>query len=100
MAFLSTPNANSICYKLFGHMPALDPELNFFVPSSTTLKQALTNLGLQVVNVRYPYLETPYSSPIRDHFYFALRCLGVHKNFAFWRNMMEIYAEKSEAVDA
>ena len=99
MAFLSTPNTNSICYKLFGEMPMLVPELNFFIPSSTTLKQALTNFGLRVVTIRYPYLETPYARLVRDHLYFGLRCFGVRVDFAFWRNMMEVYAEKCGAAD-
>ena len=99
MAFLSTPNSNSVCYKLFGDMPMLAPELNFYIPSSTTLRQVLTNFGLNVVRVRFPYLETPYARPVRDHLFFALRCFGVRLDFAFWRNMMEIYAEKSGAAD-
>ncbi len=94
MAFLSTPNANSICYKLFGTLPFLAPELNFFIPSNTTLKTALMNFGLEVVEVRYPYLETPYARPGRDHIYFLLRCLGIRVKFPFWRNIMEVYAVK------
>ena len=95
MVFLSTPNANSIYYKLFGTLPFLNPELNFFIPSAATLGNALNNLGLQVEEVRYPYLETPYARPLRDHLYFLLRCAGLRVKFPFWRNMMEVYAVKS-----
>lgn len=97
MVFLSTPNANSLCYKLFGGLPFLNPRLNFLIPSDTMLKNALTNLGLTVTEVRYPYLETPYARPFRDHLCFVLRCLGVPVAFAFWRNIMEIYAVKPMA---
>jgi len=94
MAFLSTPNANSLCYRLFGTLPFLDPRMNFWIPSDTVLRDVLTNFGLRVNEIRYPYRETPYARPIRDHLGFLLRCLGVPVKFAFWRNLMEVYAEK------
>lgn len=94
MAFLSTPNCNSICYRLFGSLPFLTPELNFLIPSDTMLRNALTNFGLEVMEIRYPYLETPYARPFRDHLFFVLRCFGVPVKFAFWRNIMEMYAIK------
>ncbi|MCZ6775498.1 MAG: class I SAM-dependent methyltransferase [Ignavibacteria bacterium] len=94
MAFLSTPNCNSICYRLFGSLPFLTPELNFLIPSDTMLTNALTNFGLEVVGVRYPYLETPYARPFRDHAFFLVRCLGIRVKFAFWKNIMEVYAMK------
>ena len=94
MAFLSTPNANSLYYKLFGTLPFLNPRLNFYVPSDLTLRDALTNFGLQVIQVRYPYLETPYARPLRDHVVFLLKCFGVRAHCPFWRSMMELYAVK------
>ena len=94
MAFLSTPNCNSIYYRLFGSLPFLTPELNFFIPSDAILKNALTNFGLHVIQIRYPYLETPYARPFRDHLFFLFRCFGVRVKFAFWRNIMEVYAIK------
>ncbi len=101
MAFLSTPNAGGICYRLFGDLPFLDPRMNFWIPSDKTLIQTLTNFGLVVRQVRYPYLETPYARPLRDHFYFVGRCLGLPLRFAFWRNLMEVYAIKpAEGGDA
>lgn len=94
MAFLSTPNANSIYYKLFGTLPFIHPEYNFYIPSDTTLPNALKNFGLKVTDIRYPYLGTPYAKPLKDHFYFLLGCLGIPVKFAFWKNMMEVYAVK------
>ena len=94
MAFLSTPNSNCIYYKLFGGLPFLNPKFNFLIPSDAILKQALTNFGLEIVEVRYPYLETPYARPLRDHIFFFLRCLGLRVQFPFWRNIVEVYALK------
>lgn len=94
MAFLSTPNSNSICYKLFGTLPFLNPEHNFLIPSDTMLRNVLKNLGLNIVEIRFPYLETPYARPLRDHIYFLLRCFGIPVTFAFWHNIMEIYGIK------
>jgi 2-polyprenyl-3-methyl-5-hydroxy-6-metoxy-1,4-benzoquinol methylase len=94
MAFLSTPNANALCYKLFGTLPFLSPKRNYWIPSDTTLPNALRNFGLTVTQIRYPYLETPYARPLRDHLFFLLRCLGVKVSFPFWGNMMECYATK------
>lgn len=98
MAFLSTPNSNSICYKLFGTLPALNAEHNFLIPSDIMMRDSLINFGLKVVEIRFPYLDTPYARPVRDHLKFLLRCFGVRVKFAFWRNSMEIYAVKPETT--
>jgi hypothetical protein len=72
----------------------LDPERNFLLPSDLMLKQILKNIGLSVEDIRYPYWESPYASPIKDHWNFLMRLLGKRKSFAFWKNMMEVYARK------
>lgn len=92
--FLATPNTSSICYRLFGDLPMLDPKRNFVVPSDTMLSHILTNFGLEVLRFEYPYLESPYSNPIRDHIRFLLRIFGIKTRFAFWKNTMECYARK------
>lgn len=94
MAFLSTPNSNSLCYRLFGTLPFLDPKYNYLIPSDDMLANAVRQFGMEVLEIRYPYLETPYARPIRDHIYFLLRCLGLPLKFAFWGNIIELYAEK------
>jgi hypothetical protein len=94
MAFLSTPNANALCYRLFGTLPFLSPELNYWIPSDTTLPNVLRNFGLTVTQMRYPYMETPYAKPVRDHFLFLVRCFGVKVSFPFWGNILECYATK------
>ena len=94
IVFLATPNTNSIYYRLFKSLPALDPKRNFMLPSDVMLKQILENFGLSVIEIRYPYRNTPYSNLLLDHLNFLLKLIGFDRNFAFWGNMMECYAKK------
>lgn len=94
MVFLATPNAGSLCYRIFQDLPALDPSRNFCILSSKTLCQILKNFGMEVEDVYYPYLGTPYAKPVMDHLKFIARIMGVKTKFAFWGNMLEIYARK------
>lgn len=94
-AFLATPNANCLVYKLFNDLPALDPRYNFYVPSDLTLAANLRNVGFQVVALEYPYLASPYASPVYDHLRLLVRLVSRRKlRFAFWRNMMNLIAIK------
>lgn len=94
MAFLATPNTNAIHYRLFKELPMLDPSCNFMLPSDKMMVQTLRNFNMEVVELNYPYLESPYSNPVQDHAKFLLRLLGIKKKFPFWKNMMEIFARK------
>ena len=95
IAFLATPNANSIVYKLFNTLPALDPALNFYIPSDVTLSNVLRNYSFDLVDIEYPYLTSPYAQPIADHFKFIKALLTRQKpSFAFWRSMMNVIARK------
>jgi SAM-dependent methyltransferase len=94
LAVLSTPNAGSMVYRLFQDLPALDPPRNFVVFSDRVLRQCLINIGFREPVFEYPYLRSPYASPLRDHVRFAFRLIGVKRPFAFWRSMMECYAQK------
>lgn len=91
---LATPNAGSVVYRLFQELPALDPPRNFVIFSDRELRQCLLNLGFRGVSFHYPYLGTPYASPLRDFARFGLRLLGHRSPFAFPRNMMECYARR------
>jgi SAM-dependent methyltransferase len=91
---LATPNAGGLVYRLFQDLPALDPPRNFVVFSDRILRQCLVNVGFREPIFRYPYLETPYARPVRDHLRLALRLVGVRRPFAFWRNMLECYAQR------
>ena len=94
LVFLATPNADSICYRLWGDLPALDPEHNFWIPSARTLTNALTNLGMTVIRIEYPYRATPYAKPLHDLGCFIGRLFGRRAKFAWPKNMMEVYAVK------
>jgi hypothetical protein len=83
-----------VVYRLFQDLPALDPPRNFVVFSDRVLGQCLLNLGFRDPTFVYPYLGTPYARPLSDHARFVLRLFGVKTRFAFWRNMMECYAQK------
>jgi SAM-dependent methyltransferase len=91
---LATPNAGGPVYRLFQELPSLDPPRNFVVFSDRVLRQCLLNVGFHEPAFEYPYCDTPYAQPVRDHARFVLRLLGVRRPFAFWRNMMECYAQK------
>ncbi len=93
-AALATPNAGGPVYRLWQELPALDPPRNFVVFSDRELRRCLLNIGFRRVELEYPYLGTPYAAPSRDVLRFAARFLGIRRPFAFWRNMMECYAQK------
>lgn len=94
LVFLATPNAGSLCYRLFQELPMLSPRHNFVVISAKILRQILENLGLEVRALCFPYLDTPYASPFRDIAQFFLRVIGIRTRFPFWGNLMECYARK------
>lgn len=94
LIFLATPNTRSLCYFLFGELPAFDPPRNWFQVSDRTLETIVRNLGFEIKQTIYPYLGTPYAHPARDAWRFGLRLAGVRRGFAFPRNMMEVYARK------
>lgn len=94
MVFLATPNTNSAYFRRFKTLPFLTPNLNILQPSDVMMQNALQNMGLEVVKIVYPYLETPYARPLRDHFFYVLSFFGIRMKFAFWRSSMEIYARK------
>lgn len=94
LIFLATPNANSLFYKIWNTLPALNSSLNFFVPSDVVLKNALNNIGFQFVSARFPYFSSPYSSIIRDHLCFILRLFGIKRMFPFHKSMMDLAFKK------
>lgn len=94
IAFLATPNASSICYRLFQDLPALNPRLNLYIPSSLTLSNILKIYGFESVVIDYPYLNSPYARPVRDHLHFLARLFLLSSKVpTFWGNMMNIVAQ-------
>jgi SAM-dependent methyltransferase len=96
IVFLSTPNSNSPYYRRFKTLPFLTPHANFLIPSDIMMRDALQNFGLEVVDIRFPYLGGPYARPVRDHLLYLLSFVGIKRRFPFWRSSMEIYARKPE----
>jgi SAM-dependent methyltransferase len=94
LVFLATPNANSVYYKLWNTLPFLDPPRNFYIPSDKGLIQALKNFGFKLIEIRYPYWASPYKSLMNDHLKFLLKLLGFNCKFPFWRNSMDLIAQK------
>ena len=95
LVFLATPNSNSIVYKIFNDLPALDPPRNFFIPSDKTLVNVCKNAGFKLLEVDYPYFNSPYSNIIKDHFTLIISLFSSSKpNFPFWRNMMNVVFKK------
>lgn len=95
LVFLATPNADSLCYRLFGDLPALDPPNNFWIPSARTLSNVIRNAGGEVIRVEYPYRDTPYAMPMLDYWRFIGRLFGRKRKFPFPGNMMEVYAVRN-----
>lgn len=94
LIFLATPNTRSLCYFLFGDLPAFDAPRNWYQVSDKTLKNIVQNLNFEHLETRCPYLGTPYAHPLRDAWRFVLRLCGVVKAFAWPGNMMELYSRK------
>ena len=93
--FLSTPNSESLLYKLKKDLPNLNFPLNFYIPGEKDLTNALVNYGFEVLHREFPYLETPYQNIFLDHLLFFMNVIS--KKFykhAFWRNSMNIVAKK------
>ncbi|MEY2702108.1 MAG: hypothetical protein RLY43_741 [Bacteroidota bacterium] len=91
---LATPNANCLVYKIFNTLPALDKRLNFYIPSDITLRDNLENIGFKVLNTEYPYLDSPYANYLSDHIKFIKSLVSRKVNYPFWKNMMNMVAEK------
>lgn len=96
MACLSTPNSNSPYYRRFKTLPAIcSPKTKkYLIPSDIMLQNILVNYGFSITEVKFPYLDGHYSNFIMDHFFYLLGFFGIRKNFAFWRSMMNVYAQK------
>jgi SAM-dependent methyltransferase len=93
--FLTAPNTNSLYYRLFKSLPFLEEHLHFWIPCDTSLRMVLRNCGFQHVEITYPYLESPYAKPVRDHLRFVAKLLfRTDDRFPFWRNIMHVVAKK------
>ena len=96
--FLATPNSDSLYYRLFGTLPALDPSRNFYIPGIQSLQSICQIYGLRFLSSDMPYFKSPYSSFLRDHLLFLTKLLlsvfipSIAKTikFPFWSSMMHL----------
>ncbi len=95
--FIATPNIDSIYYRLFRDLPALDKRRNFFLPSAQNLKNIMGIYDFVCVSEEFPYANSPYSNIITDHFRFAKKaCISAVRRdhgkieFPFWGSMLNM----------
>ena len=95
IVFLATPNANSVVYKIHNTLPALGADMNFYIPSDITLTDNLKNIGIEILEINYPYWNSPYIKLFSDHLNFILSIILHRKpKYAFWGNMMNVIGKK------
>ena len=95
IVFLSTPNSNSFLYKLKHDLAFLDKKTNFYVQGEADLTNALINFGFKIKEIKFPYINTPYASLLKDHYNFIKNI--IFKKFyphPFWKTSMSIVAQK------
>jgi SAM-dependent methyltransferase len=94
LVILATPDSDSLVYKLFGNLPALDAPRNWILFGNKFLCNVLRRLGFSEVKVIHPYWDTPYANPVIDFLKFGISLIFGYRKFAFPGNQMEIYAVK------
>jgi SAM-dependent methyltransferase len=94
LAILATPDTDSLVYKLFGNLPALDAPHNWVLFGSRYLANILIRRGYGNIEILHPYLSTPYASPLKDACKFCASLLLGYRKFAFPGNMFEMYGVK------
>ena len=102
LAILATPNINSIYYKLFNDLPALDSKRNFYLPSIESINNIMKIIGFEQEKVEFPYLKSPYSNVYSDFYIFFKKLIKKlflnnvedNDNCSFPGNMMNIIYKK------
>jgi SAM-dependent methyltransferase len=91
-----TPNIGSLCGRLYkGRFNGVKPKgehLYQFTPQ--TLTRMLDRTGFRVIEMKFPYLETPYARPLKDLFDFVWNFITGKESPTFWGNMISLYAVK------
>lgn len=94
LVILATPDTDSLVYKLWGRLPALDAPRNWILFGHKMLTNILKRLEYDQIEVLHPYLDTPYAKPVSDFTKFFVSLFAGWRPFAFPGNQMEIYARK------
>ena len=93
--FLATPNTRSIYFYIFKTLPLLnDPFMNWFT-SDANLRYILERTGFKILDISYPYLDSPYSNPPKDLFSFLKKLFTGKGSFPFPGNLIQVAAEKN-----
>jgi 2-polyprenyl-3-methyl-5-hydroxy-6-metoxy-1,4-benzoquinol methylase len=93
--FLATPNINSLHYKLFQDLPALDQKRNFYLPSKSSLINLMEIYNFKFIESEYPYLNSGYDKPLVNFLCFILKIFGLYKkDIPFPGNMMNLVFKK------
>ena len=96
---LANPNSESLVYRKFGRLPALEFGGDFAsVYKVHGAREILSELNLQgfTGRLQYPYFSTPYANPTKDLVSFAGSFMtGKYTPFPFPRNMFNLVASYS-----
>jgi SAM-dependent methyltransferase len=95
LVVLATPDTDSLVYRIWFDLPALEAGRNWVLFGNRFLQNILRRLGYEQIEVLHPYLGTPYARPILDGMRFMQSLFFGFRKFAFPGNMMEMYARKS-----
>jgi ubiquinone/menaquinone biosynthesis C-methylase UbiE len=94
LVILATPDTDSLVYKIWGNLPALDAPRNWVVFGGKVLVNILTRLEYSDIKVFRPYLKSPYARPLADFGKFFISLFFGWRKFAFPGNQIEIFAVK------
>jgi SAM-dependent methyltransferase len=94
LVILATPDTDSLVYKLWGRLPALDAPRNWILFGNRMLSNILKRFEYDEIEIIHPYLGTPYANPVNDFSKFSVSLVAGWRPFAFPGNMMEVYARK------
>lgn len=96
LAFLATPNIESIYYRLFNDLPALEKAKCYFLPGRQHLQNLCERQGLDLRASSTPYIGSGYEKPLRDYLTFMARLVLRSYTFSnpFPGNMMNLIFRK------
>ena len=95
LILLSTPNTRSLSFFLTGKHPAINPKKSYLYPVDVNIISYLERNGFKLKKKYYPYWNSPYRNILMDFLNLFLCVFGIKKEFPFFRNIMELYFEKT-----
>ncbi len=92
------PNIDSVCGRLYKtRFNQVKPGEHLYYFSPKTIDALLSKAGFKITTISYPYLNTPYASPVKDCINMVVYYFQNKESPAFYGNMMIIYSKKKEA---